>query len=260
MSKFWELKQSAQPKTIDLYIYSEVIGDSYDWWTNQTIQSETSAKYFREALTDAGQIDYINIYINSIGGSVIEGNAIYSQLKRHPAQKTVYIDGYACSVASLIAMAGDKVIMPRNTAMFIHNMSDYCFGNSSAMRKKADDLDTLMEADRQAYLQKTGDKLSEDELIKMLDAETWLTAEQCIEYGLADEYAEKEADLTEAKAMLEKQNQVTQKAKIASLKIPDEILNKINDEQDPEKGIEPKPEQTNEAAVKLMAAFINSLK
>jgi len=202
MGKLWELKQAAAAKALDLYIYSDVESDGYDWWSGETIQSETSATYFRDALADAGDVEQINIYINSLGGSVMEGTSIYNQLKRHPAQKTVYIDGFACSVASVIAMAGDKIIMPKNTAMMIHNMWTICIGNAKDMRKAADDLDVLMEANRQAYLQKAGDKLTEEKLIEMLEAETWLTAEQCIEFGLADEFAGTEANIEDAKATL----------------------------------------------------------
>ena len=96
-----------------MYVYGDVQGDGYDWWTDEIIESETSANHFRNELSKYPNATLINIYINSYGGSVFEGTAIYSQLKRHQAQKVVHIDGFACSVASIIAMAGDKVIMPK---------------------------------------------------------------------------------------------------------------------------------------------------
>lgn len=206
----WELKQSAQPGIVDLYIYGNVEGDGYDWWTDEVIKSETSANHFREELAKYQDAKEIKIYINSYGGSVFEGTAIYNQLKRHSAQKTVYIDGFACSVASVIAMAGDKIVMPRNAMMMIHNAWSCTCGNATQLRKAADDLDQINKGNRQAYIQKFGDKLTEEKLIEMLDAETWLTAEQCIEYGLADEYAEKDADLTQSKDMLQRANINTQ--------------------------------------------------
>lgn len=110
----WELKQSATPGMLELYIYGDVKNDGYDWRTDEVIQSETSANTFRETMAENKNISEINIYINSYGGSVFEGTAIYNQLRRHPAHKTVYIDGFACSIASVIAMAGDTIIMPRN--------------------------------------------------------------------------------------------------------------------------------------------------
>lgn len=204
--RIWELKQAANPDTLDMYVYGNVEGDYFDWWTWEMVESETSANHFRNELAKYPDVKQINIYINSYGGSVFEGTAIYSQLRRHQAQKTVYIDGFACSVASVIAMAGDKVIMPKNTMMMIHNMWNIVAGNATQLRKAADDLDVIMEGNRQSYLQKSGGKITEEKLIELLEAETWLTADQCIEYGFADELLEKEADLTEAKQMLQKMN------------------------------------------------------
>jgi ATP-dependent protease ClpP protease subunit len=204
MTRFWEIKQQAsEPETLDLYIYSAVQGDGYDWWTGEKIESETSAEYFRQELDKHKNAKQINVYINSLGGSVMEGVGIYNQLRRHPATVTAYIDGFACSIASVIAMAADKIIMPRNAVMMIHNAWTITMGNSKELRKAADDLDVLNEASRQAYLVKAGEKLTEEKLIEMLEAETYLTAEQCIEYGLADEYSEKDINIEAAKQALQ---------------------------------------------------------
>lgn len=203
MHKMWDIKMSADTAdTLDMYIYGHVESDYYDWWGDKH-ESETSAEHFRSELSKYPNAKNINIYINSLGGSVLEGTAIYNQLKRHPAHKTVYVDGFACSIASVIAMAGDKVVMPKNTMMMIHNPWTICMGNAEELRKQADDLDTIAEASRQAYLCKSNGKLDEDKLIEMLNAETYLTAEKCIEYGLADEYAEQDADMEAAKKALE---------------------------------------------------------
>lgn len=203
MRKMWDIKMSATTAdTLDLYIYGHVESDYYDWWGDKH-ESETSAEHFRAELSKYPNAKNINIYINSLGGSVLEGTAIYNQLRRHPAHKTVYVDGFACSIASVIAMAGDKVVMPKNTMMMIHNPWTVAMGNASELRKQADDLDTIAEASRQAYLVKANGKLDESKLIEMLDAETYLTAKQCIEYGLADELAEQDADMEAAKKALE---------------------------------------------------------
>ena len=203
MKRLWELKQAADTGVLELYIYGDVQGDGYDWWTDQTIESETSANHFREELAKYPNVTQINVYINSYGGSVFEGTAIYNQLRRHPAHKTVYIDGFACSVASVIAMAGDEVVMPRNAMMMIHNAYMYTCGNAAELRKSADDLDVINRGNRQAYLQKAGEKLGEEELVAMLDAETWLTAEDCLRLGLADRYAEKDADMSQVAQVLQ---------------------------------------------------------
>ena len=146
MKQLWELKQAAETGVLELYIYGDVQGDGYDWWTDQTIESETSANHFREELAKYPNVTQINVYINSYGGSVFEGTAIYNQLRRHPAHKTVYIDGFACSVASVIAMAGDEVVMPRNAMMMIHRAIMGAWGNSDELRKAADDLDVINRA------------------------------------------------------------------------------------------------------------------
>ena len=205
MKQMWELKQKTQG-TLDLYIYGDVKADGYDWWREEVIRSETSANTFQDELAAHPEVSQINIYINSQGGSVIEGTAIYNQLKRHPAHKTVYVDGYACSIASVIAMAGDEVVMPRNTMMMLHNMWMIVQGNAAELRKAADDLDKMNQAGREAYLQKAGDKLTPEKIAQMEDEETWLTAKECVEYGLADRFAEQDADLSNAAEVLKKAN------------------------------------------------------
>lgn len=206
--KTWEIKQSiTNPDVLDMFIYGDVKGDGYDFWSGEAIESDTSANHFRSELAKYPNAKQINIFINSYGGSVFEGTAIYNQLKRHPAEVVVHIDGFACSVASIIAMAGDKIIMPKNAMMMIHNAWQMAWGNSKELRKAADDLDVIMEGNRQAYLSKAGDKLTEETLMQMLEDETWLTAKQCLEIGLCDEISGQEADLTKAEEMLQKVNQ-----------------------------------------------------
>ncbi|URZ15796.1 head maturation protease, ClpP-related [Clostridium felsineum] len=194
MSKpIYLIKQAAEPNSMELYIYDYVQGDGQDWWTGETIESETSSNYIKNQLEQAGDnITNINIYINSYGGEVKEGLGIYNILKRHPAQKTVYVDGFACSIASVIAMAGDKVIMGTNTLMMIHHASMGVFGNADELRKAANDVEVIDQASCSSYLTKAGDKLDETTLNNLLDAQTWLNAEQCLKYGLADEIAGKE--------------------------------------------------------------------
>lgn len=186
------IKQSTGPNALDLYIYDYVEGDSYDWWSGEKIESQTSANYVQKQLEITKDVSQINIYINSYGGEVKEGLAIYNQLKRHTAQKTVYVDGFACSIASVIAMAGDKVIMGTNTLMMIHHASMGAWGNAEELRKAANDVEIIDKASCSSYLAKAGDKLSEEILKELLDSQTWLNAEQCLQYGLCDEIAGKE--------------------------------------------------------------------
>lgn len=204
MKRMWELKEAAEPGTLNLSIYGDVEGDERDFWTGEIIRSETSANAFREALRRNPNATQINISINSYGGSVFEGTAIYNQLRRHPAHKTVYIDGFACSIASVIAMAGDEIVMPKNALMMIHNMWMCVAGNAQELRKAADDLDTINDAGRQAYLSRVN--ISEEELVRMMDAETWLTAEQCVQMGFATRFADYDADMSGAPEVLQRAN------------------------------------------------------
>lgn len=194
---------SAAPKTVEIFVYTDIKGDSFDWWSGEKIKSETSAEAFREKLAECGEFDNINIYINSLGGSVKEALAIYNQLKRHSAKKTAYVDGFCCSAATLIAMACDEVVMPRNTIMFIHNAWWITAGNSSQLRKSADDLDVVNGSAREIYLGRMTDALTEDELCAMMDAETYISAADCIKFGFADKFADYDADMEKAKAHLE---------------------------------------------------------
>lgn len=205
MEKMWNITQKAEG-ILELYIYGEVKGDSFNWWTEEVTKSETSANHFKEELAKYPNITEIRIYINSCGGSVFEGTAIYNQLRRHPARKVVTVDGFACSIASVIAMAGDEVIMPRNALMMVHNMAMGIYGNPAELRKAADDLDVINASGRNAYLAKAGDKLEESKLRDMMDKETWLTAEQCIELGLADRYADADADMSNAAEVVQRAN------------------------------------------------------
>lgn len=205
MNKFFDLKMNANtPKTLDLYIYTNVESDYWDWWTGEQVESQTSAEHIRKELEAAGDVTQINIYINSLGGSVMEGMAIYNQLRRHKAHKTVYIDGFACSVASVIAMAGDEVIMPSNTMMMIHAPLFCVRGHSSDLRKAADELDKISLSTMQAYLQKAGGRLTAEKLTEMYEQETYWSAAECISLGLADRMADADIDLEAAIAALEK--------------------------------------------------------
>lgn len=177
---------------LDIYLYDDILPDGEDWWTGEPIQSDTSAKTVQQMIQDAGNVAAINVYINSYGGDVKEGIGIYSLLVRSKAVVTAYIDGFACSVASVIAMAADKVVMGANTLMMIHNASMGAYGTSAELRKAADDLDVINSQAVKSYQDKAGDKLPSETLQQLLDSETWLTADQCIKYGLADEIAAKE--------------------------------------------------------------------
>ena len=185
MKKFWQFRAAADKKGEgELLLYGYISDRS---WRGD----EVTPKQFHEDLKALGDIKTLNLFINSVGGDIFAAQAIYSMLKRHSAKKIVYVDGLAASAASLVAMVGDKVIMPRNSMMLIHSpmaiVIDYL--NAHDARKLADDLDKIRESMIPVYCDKC--KKDEDEMKSIMDGDdgegTWLTAEEAHEQGLCDE-------------------------------------------------------------------------
>ncbi len=174
--RFWNFK-ALDEKTGELTLYGEISNET--WWGD-----EVTPKEFKSDLDNLGEIDTLNIYINSPGGDVFAGQTIYSILKRHKAHKNVYIDGLAASIASVIAMAGNTIFMPKNAMMMIHNPWTIGMGNAKDFRKLAEDLDKIRESLIAAY--EGHSALTRDEIIEIMDSETWLTATECEEYGFCD--------------------------------------------------------------------------
>lgn len=182
MNKFWEIKNFIQNESADIYIYNEI--SSWDY------EDVTSAQSFRKDLESLGNVKNINVMINSPGGSVGDGLTIASLLQRHSAYVTAYVDGMACSIASVIACSADKLVMGRSSLLMVHNALTYTYGSAKDLRKQADDLDAVTASLRQMYLMKAGDKLTEEKIKELMDNESWLSAKECVELGLCDEILE----------------------------------------------------------------------
>jgi ATP-dependent protease ClpP protease subunit len=195
----YKIRQIADENVLQIYLYGEIEPGYY-------YGSTTSAEYIRKAVDKAGAISSIELYINSVGGYVDEGVAIYNLLKRQNVPVTAYIDGMACSIASVVAMAADKIIMPSNTTMMIHHAIGACYGNAKEHREYAEQLDKISEASTNSYLVHAGDKLTRDVLEPLLDAETFLTAQEALELGLCDEILDP-VDLTDSKEVIEQAEQ-----------------------------------------------------
>lgn len=173
-----------------------------------------NARQFADELAALGNVRQINLHIHSPGGNVLEGLAMYNLLKNHPAQKIVTIDGIACSMASVIAMTGDRVLMPENAMMMIHKPQGIAGGDANDIRGYADLLDKLEKTLIPAYAAKTGK--SEEELSAMLEAETWMNGKECVEHGFADEL------LAPVKAMAKLESK-----RIEVMNMPENIKNMI---------------------------------
>lgn len=183
---------------IEIYLTEEIQPDWEEWnaqsYRWETVESPTSQNHFVNLLGSATAEDEVHLYINSLGGSVKEALGIYQLLRRIPCQVVAHIDGFAASAASIIAMAADRVIMPANTCMMIHNASWWAYGNPAQLRKSAEDLDVINKAAIESYQMHAGERLDAQGLQRMLDAETWLTAQECLALGLADEVIESNGD------------------------------------------------------------------
>lgn len=176
--KFYSLE--VKDRKASLSIYGDIT--SFPW-----LESDVSAYNLTKELNEL-DVDYLDVYINSYGGEVAEGLAIYNSLKRHKAEVTTYVDGFACSIASVIAMAGDKRKMYKSSLLMIHNAWTSCRGNADDMRKAADDLDKIMTASIEAYMSVVN--IDEKELKQLLDNETFLTADEALEKGFITEIAD----------------------------------------------------------------------
>ncbi len=178
--KYYSL--TAENKEASVYIY----GDIVSWeWLESDVSSYTLAKEIEEL---PGDIETINVFINSYGGEVAEGLAIYNALCRHKAKVKTYCDGFACSAASVVFMAGDERIMSNASLLMIHNAWMVTMGDPGELRKDADDLEIINKAGINAYMDHVN--ISEEELRAMMDAETWIAPEQALEMGFATEIVE----------------------------------------------------------------------
>lgn len=172
-----------EEKSLVVNIHGEIGQSFFDFPDPEKEEnSVASVKDLQEILSKNKNIPTVNVYINSPGGSVNEGIAIYNILKRTRAYVRVFIDGFACSIASVIAMAGNAIYMPKSSMQMVHNAWTVAMGNSEELRKVADDLDKINEVVISAYMSKF--KGSEKELRKLLNDESYLTAEECLKYGL----------------------------------------------------------------------------
>lgn len=178
MKKFWNFaKNEDEPTVGELTLYGEI--SDVSWFGDEVVPS-----LFKKDLDGLGDVSTLNIYINSGGGDVFAGQTIYSMLKRHSAHKVVHIDGVAASIASIIAMAGDEIIMPSNAMMMIHDAWTYANGNKNDLRSLADTLDKIDDVLAGVYSDRSG--RTKEEIAEKMSAETWFTAKEALDFGLID--------------------------------------------------------------------------
>ena len=196
----------------ELHIYGDIT--SYEY-----LESDVSSNSIAKELAGLDASKPLTVYINSYGGEVAEGLAIYNQLKRFGQCKTV-VDGFAASIASVIFMAGTERIMSPSSLLFIHNAWTMAAGNADELRKTADDLEKITSASIGAYMEHVN--ISEDRLKEMLDAETWLSADEAVEMGFATEKAAAQASGRPSQSARDKFAELWQKSKAPEPTPPEE--------------------------------------
>ncbi len=172
--KQWYKIQNLGGNAADVWIYDEIGG----WGvTAQNLVAELAAL----------NVSDITVHLNSPGGDVFDGIAIMNALRDHPAHVTVKVDALAASIASVIAQAGNTVVMGRNSMMMIHNASGYAGGEAADLRKMADLLDSTTANIASIYAERAGGKALD--WLNIMAAETWYSADEAVAAGLADEVA-----------------------------------------------------------------------
>lgn len=187
----FEVNYDEATNKTEITIYG-VIGDS--WWDDSV-----SAADIDKALKDAkGEIV---IHLNSPGGDAFDGIAIYNRLKQYNGKVTIYVDGWACSAASIIAMAADELIMGLGSMMMIHEAWSIVLGSKRDMRKEADILEQLEEGIIDIYMTKAN--VSREEIRQMVDDETWFSAQEAVDIGFATSIMdEKDQEIANLRAQL----------------------------------------------------------
>ncbi|CZR95554.1 ATP-dependent Clp protease proteolytic subunit [Clostridioides difficile] len=163
----------------DLHFYGDIVSESWisEWYEDDKCPSDIS-----KFLEELEGVKNINVHVNSGGGSAFAGLAIYNQLKRYNANITTYIDGLAASIASVIAMAGNRIVMPENALLMIHKPLSWCGGNAYDFKKEIEILDTCQKSILSVYMTKAKPNIKEEEINDLINAETWLTGEEASKY------------------------------------------------------------------------------
>ena len=180
--RFYQLTNVSEDSAT-LYIYGDIT--SIKWFENNVCVYDL-AKEIGELNGKA-----LTVRINSYGGEVAEGLAIYNLLKSYEGEVTTICDGFACSAASVVFMAGTKRIMPRSSLLMIHNAWTWASGDAGDLRKAADDLEKITQPSVDIYTSVSN--VDSDEIKAMMDAETWIDADEALDYGFATEISEETA-------------------------------------------------------------------
>jgi ATP-dependent protease ClpP protease subunit len=189
---------AVKARVLEILIYEQI---GKDWWDGSGVSAGTVA----DAIKAAGVFDSISLRINSPGGSCFDGVAIFNLLRSQGKPIDVFVDGYAASAASVIAMAGDTISMGTGSMLMIHNAMWGVYGDAAALRKAADDIENVSVTVGTIYVQRTKNDAA---MVKaLMDAETWMGPEEAIKQGFADKQITRSDDeVSQAKALIQQFN------------------------------------------------------
>lgn len=226
MRKWYDIRNEAEAKTVRIDIYGAIGKSRYD-------DDATSAKDLMDAIRNADKKP-IEIHVNSEGGSVFDGFAMYTLLRDSESYVTVYIDGLAASAASYLIMAANRIVMSDLAWIMIHNASSFAWGDKKSMRKEAEVLDNIDQTIASAYAGRSS-LYDEGDFIALMNEETWLDADEAKKYGLIDEISAAmpvaaHLDLTDTH-LLDRAPEKARKA-IMAMSDTDEKITKDDDEEE----------------------------
>lgn len=218
-------QMTTSDRTADIYIFGDIT--SWEW-----LESDVSSYTLARELQSLQDVDHIRVFINSYGGEVAEATAIYNQLRDNPAKVTTVCNGFACSAASVIFMAGDERLMNRASRLMIHNAMTGARGNAAQLRKAAEDLESINELSITAYMDKVN--ISREKLQELMDNETWIKPEDAVEMAFATGIVEDEGG-----------ENASQSAREAILQALDKTGGETAPATEPKPGTEPEQKEKN---------------
>ena len=225
MKKFWNWKNQTETAERTLFLNGTIAEESW-------FDDEVTPQLFKDELMSGS--GNITVWINSPGGDCVAAAQIYNMLMDYKGDVTVKIDGIAASAASVIAMAGTKVLMSPVSMMMIHNPMTVAFGNSDEMQRAIEMLSSVKDSIINAYEIKTG--LSRAKLSHLMDAETWMDANKAVELGFADEIMKRSTDTEDVEAPT-----------VSMLYSKANVVNSLMDKIATKCAIQPKPTRTQKA-------------
>lgn len=237
MNRFWKWKNQTETEERTLFLNGTIAEDSW-------FDDEVTPQIFKDELNSG--TGNITVYINSYGGDCVAAAQIYNMLTNYNGKVTIKIDGIAASAASVIAMAGGKVLMSPVSVIMIHNPLTMVCGDHKEMEKAIDMLAEVKESIINAYEYKTG--LSRAKLSHLMESETWMNANKAVELGFADGISEKEDNAPIADAVMFSQRAVS-----------NALMNKLNARYKPTAVKQAEISKQNEHSVNEIMERLNSI-